>query len=284
MTVAGKPLSAQADPIETAKSARPNRGSLALQDLGSGLSKHWLWRAMAMQDIVLRYRGSVLGPLWLTLSAAIMIAAMGLIYSQLFNIDPIRYVPFLAVGLLTWQFISSVITDGCEVFMSVQHAIQQVRLPYTVHVFRSVFRNLLILGHNAVLIPIAFLVMGHGIGWEALMAIPGLLLLCLNGIWISLLLGMVSARFRDIPPIVAALLQVVFFATPVFWPVENLGRFRHLGEMNPLFAAIDIVRAPLLGEPTAPHSWLIVGIMTTGGLVMTAGFFSRFRSRIAYWV
>ncbi|WP_044563804.1 ABC transporter permease, partial [Azospirillum sp. B4] len=218
------------------------------------------------------------------LSAAIMIAAMGLIYSQLFNIDPIRYVPFLTVGLLTWQFISSIITDGCEVFMSVQHAIQQVRLPYTVHVFRSVFRNLLILGHNAVLIPIAFLVMGHGIGWEGLMAIPGLLLLCLNGIWISLLLGMVSARFRDIPPIVAALLQVVFFATPVFWPVENLGRFRHLGEMNPLFAAIDIVRAPLLGEPTAPYSWLIVGIMTTGGLVMTAGFFSRFRSRIAYWV
>lgn len=284
MIVAGKPLSAQADPVQTARPATPNRGRLALRDFASGMSQHWLWRAMAMQDIVLRYRGSVLGPLWLTFSTAIMIAAMGFVYSQIFHLDPERYVPFLTLGLLIWQFISSVITDGCSAFMSVQHAIQQVRLPYTVHVLRSVFRNLLILGHNAVLIPIVFLMMGHGIGWDALMVIPGLILLCINGFWISILLGMLSARFRDVPPIVAALLQVVFFVTPVFWTVETLGKYRHIGDFNPLFAAIDVIRAPLLGEPCAPYSWQIVGIMTVGGLLVTAVFFSRFRSRIAYWV
>ncbi|MDE1150799.1 MAG: ABC transporter permease [Azospirillaceae bacterium] len=289
MMVTGKPLSAQAEAAQTGtpqttKSSKASKGLLAFRDLSSGLGQHWLWRSLAMQDIILRYRGSILGPLWLTLSSAIMIAAMGFLYSQIFHLPAAEYVPFLAVGLLTWQFISAMISDGCTVFMSVQHVIQQVRLPYMTHVFRSVFRNVVILGHNAILIPIAFAAVGHPVGWEALLCIPALLVLCINGVWISLLLGMVSARYRDVPPIVAALLQVVFFVTPVFWTVETLGKYRHVGEFNPLFAAIDIVRAPLLGQPVSAHSWAIVGLLTVTGLVVTAEFFRRFRSRIAYWV
>jgi ABC-type polysaccharide/polyol phosphate export permease len=100
---------------------------------------------------------------------------------------------------------------------------------------------------------------------------------------VSILFGMISARFRDVPPIVASIVQVVFFITPIFWPAAALGEHRWLAEFNPIYAAIDVMRAPLLGQPTEPHSWLILAIVTVLGCVGTFAFFARFRTRIAYW-
>src|SRR6266516_1216378 len=90
----------------------------AWDDVVEGMSKSWMWWTMATQDIALRYRGSVLGPFWLTISMAIMIAALGLIYSRLFNMEINRYLPFLTVGLVVWQFVSSVMIDGCNTFLA----------------------------------------------------------------------------------------------------------------------------------------------------------------------
>ena len=94
----------------------PSHVEGAIADVYDGLSKTWMWSAMATQDIKLRYRGSVLGPFWLTLSMLIMVAAMGLIYARLFGTEASRYLPFLTVGLVLWQFISATITEGCQYF------------------------------------------------------------------------------------------------------------------------------------------------------------------------
>jgi len=90
----------------------------AWNDLSSGFSKSWMWSAMAMQDIRLRYRGSILGPFWLTLSTIIMVAAMGVIYARLFHMEVSRYLPFLTIGLIVWQFISALINEGCQTFLA----------------------------------------------------------------------------------------------------------------------------------------------------------------------
>ena len=85
-----------------------------------------MWSAMAMQDIRLRYRGSILGPFWLTISMVIMVAAMGLIYARMFNMEISRYLPFLTVGLVIWNFVSTVIIEGCQTFLSAHNIITQV--------------------------------------------------------------------------------------------------------------------------------------------------------------
>ena len=74
----------------------------AWDDLVEGMSKSWMWWAMAMQDIRMRYRGSLLGPFWLTISMVIMIAAMGLIFSPVRHGDQ-PVLPFLTVGLVIWS-------------------------------------------------------------------------------------------------------------------------------------------------------------------------------------
>lgn len=261
-----------------------SRAAVAARDLGEGLRRYWMWSALAMQDMRLRYRGSVLGPFWVTLSTLVMVVAMGFIYSHLFHTDVRTYMPYLTLGLIVWQLISSLITEACQVFLENQQIIQQVPVPFSVHVYREVCRNFIVFGHNLAIVPIGLAVFSIPIGWESLQALAGTLLLAVNGISIGLILGILSTRFRDIAPIVASLLQVVFFLTPIFWPIDALGKYRPIAEFNPLFAAIDVIRAPLLGVPVSAWSWpvLIAATALTGGISFLL--FARFRGRIAYWV
>jgi len=262
----------------------PSRAALAWRDLVDGFGRSWMWSALALQDIKLRYRGSVLGPFWLTISTLVMVVAMGLIYGRLFHVDTANYLPYLALGLIVWGTFSSLITEGCETFLREQSVIQQVPIPFAIHAYRNVCRNFIVLAHNLVIVPIGLVVFAIPVNWHSLEIIPGFLLLAINGFWISILLGLISARFRDVPPIVASFLQVLFFVTPVFWPVEMLGDWQAIATMNPLFAAIDVVRAPLLGVAPAENSWLVLSLMTVLGCGVTFAMFARFRTRIAYWI
>jgi ABC-type polysaccharide/polyol phosphate export permease len=256
----------------------------ASADLAEGTTRSWMWLAMAMEDIRMRYQGSLLGPFWLTISMAIMIAAMGLIYARMFHQEIDRYLPFLTVGLVIWNFISTVITEGCQTFLSAQNIITQVRMPFSIHAWRTVYRNLIVLAHNMVIVPFVLVAFKVPVGWSVISIIPALALLTINGIWISILLGMISARYRDVPPIVMNFVQVLFFITPIFWPPEALGIWMQALPLNPLFAAVDVVRAPLLGDSPLKYSWSVLTAATIVGSVVTFWLFARFRSRIAYWV
>jgi ABC-type polysaccharide/polyol phosphate export permease len=243
-----------------------------------------MWSTLALQDIKLRYRGSMLGPFWLTISMFITVLAMGVIYPLLFRMSASSYVPYLALGLIVWQLLSSIITESCDIFLREEGTIQQVPLPFSIYAYRSVCRNFMVLAHNLILLPIGVLFFGVRIGWNILEVIPAFLLLAVNGFWITILLGLVSARFRDVPPIVSSFLQVLFFLTPVIWPVAALGELQRIVMWNPLFAAIDVVRSPLLGVTPAESSWFILIGTTVLGSGLAFVTFARFRARIAYWI
>ena len=153
---------------------RGSRSAAAWDDLVEGMSKSWMWSAMAMQDIRMRYRGSLLGPFWLTISMVIMIAAMGVIYARLFNMEITRYLPFLTVGLVIWNFVSTVIIEGCQTFLSAQNVITQVRMPFSVHAWRTVYRNLIVLAHNMVIVPLVLIIFHVPVGWTVIFIVPAL--------------------------------------------------------------------------------------------------------------
>jgi len=263
---------------------RPSRAVLAWSDLAQGFSRSWMWTALAVQDIRLRYRGSVLGPFWMTISTFVMVIAMGFIYAHLFHTDTRSYMPYLTIGLIVWQLISTLITEGCQTFLATETVIQQVPIPFSIHVYRVVCRNFIVFSHNLVIVPIGLVAFAIPLDWHIIEAAAGCVVLAVNGVWVCIFLGTLSARFRDIVPIVTSFLQVAFFLTPVFWPIEALGIYRPLAELNPLFTAIDVIRAPLIGVPVAPYSWPVLLAMTALGCGITFFLFVRYRGRIAYWV
>ena len=272
------------DGAELVPSINRQRIAAATKDLVDGFGKRWIWSQIAWQEIRQKYRGSVLGPFWLTVTTLVMVSAMGVLYSHLLNANIDVYIPYLTTGLVLWQFIAATINDGCETFISMRGVILQLPMPFSIYAYRAVYRNLIALAHNLILVPFVLLLFHVPVNWHIVLFLPGLLLVCLNGVWISLLLGLISARFMDIKPIVSSFLQIVFFVTPVFWPADALGRWKILAELNPLFAAVDITRSPLLGTPIAPYSWWVAIATLLIGSAVSFAFFARFRSRIAYWL
>lgn len=256
----------------------------ALRDLGAGLASYNVWLMLAWMEVRQRYRRSVLGPFWLTISTGALIGVMGPLYGILFDQKFSSYLPHLAVGLVLWQFMSNVINDACYAFIHAEGLIKQTRLPLSVHVLRVVGKNLIIFAHNAPIIVAVVIFFPPGLGWGLLTVPLGIAMITLNSIWAGLLVGIFCARFRDIPQIVQNLVQVAFFLTPVLWKPENLDRYRWAADLNPLHHFLDIVRAPLVGGAVPVDSWLVVLAATAAGFALTLTLFAPLRGRIAYWV
>lgn len=257
----------------------------AVDDIMSGVRNWYIWMTMGWLDIKLRYRGSVLGPFWITISMSVTIAAMGFLYGTLFRIELHDYLPFLTLGFLAWQLISALIIEGCTTFVSVDRFIKQVHFPYSVYVYRLVWRNLIIFLHNLVVYVGVALVFRITPTPATLLIIPGLILIALNGAWVAMLLGMICARFLDMPQVFASLVQLSFFVTPVIWKPGLLrGRAYYFVDANPFHHFVELVRSPLYGQAPSALTWAVVVGMSVGGWLMTLLIFRRYRTRIAFWV
>lgn len=257
---------------------------LAMQDIADGVR---LWRlawTLAWLDIRLRYRGSVLGPFWLTLSTGVFVGSLGILYAELFHQDVHEYLPFLALSQVLWSFLSVTVGEACVCFTSAEGVIRAVRMPLFVHALRTLARNVVVLAHNVVVIVVVDIIFAIKPGWHALLALPGLAVWGVDTLAISLLLGAFCARFRDITPIVASVMQIAFFLTPVLWLPGMLGRGAVLLTFNPFYALLEIVRAPFLGTIPSGTIWLSAILYSLALCAVSWLLFVRARGRVAFWM
>ncbi|MGI5126764.1 ABC transporter permease [Pseudonocardia sp. CA-107938] len=268
----------------------PRSWRKAFADLGSGWTQRPLWGYLGWQDIKQRYRRSVLGPLWISISMAVIATAMGILYGALFGEDIATFLPYVATGLLIWNFVQGCILEGSEVFIANEGLIKFLPAPLSLHVYRLVWRQTLFFLHNVIIWVILMVVFPHPLSWTLLLAIPAFALLVLNGAWISILSGILATRFRDIPPIIASLTQLVFFMTPIVWQYDTLLKNPHvaerarIAEINPVMHFVEILRQPMLGQPIVWHHWIVVGAISVVGCATALVALRNYRSRVAYWV
>lgn len=255
-------------------------------DVLEGLLNIKLPMFLAFSDIRQRYRRSTLGPFWITLSTAIMISCIGFIFGTIFKAPLKEFLPFLTAGLITWSFITSTINEATHVFVSAEPIIKQLPIPLFSHVIRMVARNGYIFFHNIVIFPFVCLITGKEIGLEVLLFVPCFFLLIVNLLWVSLFLGTVCTRFRDLGQIVASLLQVAFYVTPIIWmPSLMPERFsKWILEINPFYQQLELIRCPLLSTlPSNLAVYYTLGVCLFGW-VGTVVLFNKYRDRIAYWL
>jgi len=255
-----------------------------LEELKVGLTSHEQWLYMAVQDIKLRYRRSMIGPWWVTISTGVMVMMLGFLWSHIFGSDLENYLPFFAIGFLIWNWMSSQILDASGGFFQFQGMIKQIRLPFPIFVLRLNVRQCIVLLHNSIIIALVLLLVGHGFSLTSLIAIPNIILIQLNLTLLSIVITIFCTRYQDMTQVVNVGTQIVFFFTPILWQVETLKNRVYLAELNPIFHWIEMVRAPLLGQlPTMnDYTWSIASLILLSGLA--AYYLGRYRSRIAYWL
>lgn len=256
----------------------------AIRDLKGGIEKRRFWINFALLDIRQKYRGSILGPLWITISMAIFIFAVSLVYARLFKQDLGVLVPYLCGGFLFWNYITTVINESCDLFIREKEFIENINLPYFCYIFKLFARNIIVFLHNVVVLLFVLFLFKVPIGLMTLLFIPGFILLNSALISMSLIIGFLGVRYRDIPPIINSLLTVMFFVSPITWKTDMLPPNSLIVKLNPVTYALDIVRAPLLGSLPNLDSYIVMSVMTLILGFVAMSIFGRYKSRIAYWI
>ncbi|WP_072689429.1 galactan export ABC transporter permease subunit Wzm/RfbD [Rhodococcus marinonascens] len=288
-----------ASAIETGASGDPHPASdsqtfrRAFKDLRDGFTQRELWLSLGWQDIKQRYRRSVIGPFWITIATGVQAAAMGILYSALLNIPLNEFLPYVTVGLIVWNLIAASILEGSDVFIANEGLIKQLPSALSVHVYRLVWRQLLLFAHNLLIYVIMLFAFGvwRHLTWMSLTAIPAIALIVLNAAWVSIMFGIFATRYRDISPILGSLTLLLFVLTPIMWTTQSLSdrgpeaaKRVKLAEINPLFHYLDIVRAPMIGQPQQAYHWYIVFAITAAGWTAAILALRKYRARVPYWV
>lgn len=256
----------------------------ALSDFTESIKRTELWLYLPWQDVKQRYRRSVLGHLWITLSIAIFVFMIGALWSRLFNIEMSDYLPYFAVSIIIWTFISGVINEAPIVFVSSQSIIKQVSIPLSSYAFALVVRHGIIFLHNIVVFIAVALYYKHDFLSNCHLTLLAICIITFTSVWLSILLGIANARFRDVGQLVPTITQIAIFITPIIWKPELLsGRALYL-DFNPFYHYIEIFRAPLLGQVPSAGNYIVTCSISVIGFLVTLIVFNKNKKNIAYWV
>jgi len=248
--------------------------------------KNWrVWWHLGMADVRNKFAKSVVGPSWILLNLALWVGGIGLIYGTLFNQKLEIYLPFLAIGFVVWSYLTQTITDGGNAFVFAEGYIKQFTYPKQIYVLRVLVNASVPLVIGVGIFFVVMLIMGRSFGAGMAWALPGLVLLQIATYLHATIMAYASARFRDLPHGMTALLQVLFFVTPVFFTIDIL-KARGLDfvyKFNPLYYLIELIRHPLTMLEAAPIEVYAATGIYIGLLVLVALFVAgRLDKRIVY--
>lgn len=272
--------------LRTGRHGTLHEFGMAFADLKASTKRIDLAWSLAWHDIVSRYRGSILGPFWITLSMGLMVLGMGFLYAEIFKVPIREYMPFVALGIVFWGVIVGVITEGCDTFVQAAGMLSQTSLPMFAFVWRTVLRNLITLAHHLVIVVVVLVWFGYWKVANVPLALLGVALMMLNVSWVSMVLGIASARFRDVPQMVGSIMQFAMFMTPIFWQPGRMsgGRAHAILMLNPFFHMIDGIRTPLMGGQSGSGTYAILALLAVLGWAGAFTAFTLTRRRIVHYL
>ncbi len=259
--------------------------AIALQDLVHGLVQWRLWYLMGSSDMRRRFARSRLGPLWITVSSAISVATIGIVWSYLWQIPVREILPYIAVHLTMWQFIATGANESASALPANTNYFLNQYLSASTILFAQLYRNILTLALNLIFPLLVCLTFGVEFTFYAAMSLLGFVFLLGWCFWTGYAIAILCTRFRDLVQVVASLFTVLFFVTPILWKPELLpAEAQYYLSLNPFAVLMSVTCDPLLNRPVPASYWLAAFVLSAGGLILILPFIGKYRRRIVYWL
>lgn len=261
---------------DPATAAEPTQGT-------SWLDSVRIAAALAWSDMRHRYVRSLLGPFWMSLQMAIVVAVLGSVIGQMSNADILSRLPMLALSMTAWTFLNSVVLDATTALQNSASLIRDRALPPVIFLLQCTFRQGLFALHNACVPLVLWLVLSPHDLSHALAALPGLLLFVACTFALSLVLGAMATRYRDLKPIIESTLMLAFLASPVIWSPEMINHRALVMRLNPLTHLFAVWREPLAGGHVDPTS-LVYVLVTLALLIFASALTLVHLRKAAFWI
>lgn len=253
------------------------------EDIAPFFTRHVTWRALAAGDIRSKYRRTMLGPWWITATNAFTALIMGLVAGRFLGADMKSYLPHFMVSMTIWNFIASALGESTYTMINAGGMIKAVDMPLLIHIMRMAQRNLIIFLHNIAVIPFIWLIYPWHIGIVSLLSLVGLMIVYVFIVSASLIISMICVRYRDVPPIVQAMLQLLFFVSPIIWAPSQTKGGEILVAINPIAHLLAVTRDPIMGNMPSLMNWAcslgFVAVLTAAMIYI----YTRYRTRVVYW-
>ena len=224
-----------------------------------------------------------MGPFWITLSCCILVLGLTFINISLFNTDLKVILPWISVGIIFWNYITSIIEDSTKIFDNQKLLNISIELIDLVSV--NIFKNIIILFHNFIVILLIFLFLGVELNANFFFIFFGIAIFVINSYCFSILFGLLCLRFRDFILIIKNALYLIFLITPVFWLPDSLSKNKLLlVDYNIVFQIIQSIRDPLLGNKLTSNCIFINIFFSIILLILTTFFYNKYKKKALFWI
>ena len=248
--------------------------------------KLWrVWTFLGVQDIKARFRRSFIGPLWILLNLGFFVGGAGFVYGVMFGQPMADFLPFLITGFVIWGFLLSSLVEAGTAFIVSEGYTKQFSYPEQ----RCLLRSRVSYSINMAIgfLPIFFMQFAFGNfgiqNW--VMALPGIAILLFGGLGHIVISAYVGTKFRDLPFAFSGVLQVVFFVTPIMFPIEVLKAkgIDFVYKYNPLYYLIDIVRRPIIEGSFPPiQNYALAIIYVLAVWIVASAIARRLDNRVVF--
>lgn len=255
----------------------------AIQDIVNGFKSYKTWLYQAYYNLSSKYRRTLFGTLWIASNYVFMSIATSIVFGTLFQRPLTEIMPHNMAGLLILQYILWVVVEAPETFISSANIIRNHAYPFTYFTLENLARNAMLLGHNAIIYYIFMAILGE-LRFPDITVIPGLIVLTMTLFLWGTVVGMFSARYRDLRYLLPNFAFPIFLLTPVYWSYDMLGSRTWIADYSPFYHLLSIVRQPLLGLPPTAANWSGAFGSLALGAILYFFLFPAYRRRIPFWV
>lgn len=239
--------------------------------------------ALAWSDMRHRYVRSILGPFWMSIQMAIMVAVLGSVIGHFSNASSVSRLPMLALSLTAWTFLNSVVGDATTALQNSASLIKDRALPPIIFLLQCSFRQVLFALHNACVPLILWLLLTPKDVTGALAALPGLASFIVCTLGLGLVLGALATRFRDVKPIIESTLTLAFLSSPIIWSPEMINQGSTIMRFNPLTHLFAVWREPLATGHVAMTSVVYV-LLCLAALALASLVTVTHLRKAAFWI
>lgn len=254
-----------------------------------GLRELWQYRELfyffTWRDIKVKYKQTYLGVAWALLQPLGLMLIFTFLFSKTWKIDTgtVSYPIFVLAGLICWNLFSSSVSHAGESMIQNANIINKIYFPRLIIPGSAILTALFDFLMGFIIFLVFCLLYKQPVHWSALYLFPaGILIAITTAFGLGTFLAALNVKFRDFRYTMPFLLQVLFFASQVFYPLQSIQQtwLKYLLAINPMNTAIEIFRLPLTGN-NLNMELLAIGLASTLLIFLTGLFY--FRKTEAYF-
>jgi ABC-2 type transport system permease protein len=244
-----------------------------------------IW-ALAVKELTVRYKRSILGFLWALLNPMLLMLVLSVVFSKIMVAQQLHYPIFLLSMLLPWTFFSQSLSYAAESIVGNGDLIKKVRVAKLVFPVAAVVSNLINLFLSLIPLVLIVLAMRHPFYWTWLYLPVPILALAILTLGATFFFAAANVYYRDVAHILQILLQVWFYLTPIIYSLEYIpAKYRVFFKLNPIIYELNGFRLSVY-YGLLPTAESVIASFVCAFLALYFGFwvFRRYQDEFVFYV